>query len=328
MPRRLPNLIIGGVNKAATTSLFMYLSEHPAICPSSIKEVQYFLPLRYGALELPPIEEYAQYFDACDNSKYVMEATPGYFYGGMSVAQAIKEQLGDIRIIHLFRNPVDRLFSFYKFKKSMLELDRNISLEEYVRTCESLPSSERKKRKNNVYWGVEGGFYADYINDWFDVFDENHLKILFTGYLKDDPALILTEICKWLGIDYTEFLASAELSLENRTVYYKNRLLQRLALLINWSAETYWRSHPRLKRALRRMYYSVNGDSNNETMSESIREYLESVYKPYNKRLAYELTNRGYLNLPNWLSRELNGDLSAKVENRVIETPCVEEPGR
>ncbi len=34
----LPNLIIAGVGKAATTSLFAYLSAHPDICPARVKE--------------------------------------------------------------------------------------------------------------------------------------------------------------------------------------------------------------------------------------------------------------------------------------------------
>ena len=38
-----------GVNKAGTTSLFVSLSTHPDVAPSSIKETRYFLPARYGA---------------------------------------------------------------------------------------------------------------------------------------------------------------------------------------------------------------------------------------------------------------------------------------
>ena len=45
---RLPNLVIAGVPKAGTTSLFNYLAQHPDICPSDVKETRYFEPLRYG----------------------------------------------------------------------------------------------------------------------------------------------------------------------------------------------------------------------------------------------------------------------------------------
>ncbi len=63
---RLPNLIIAGVGKAGTTSLFWYLSQHPGICASDVKEIQYFTPLSEGDGVLPPLSEYARHFAACD----------------------------------------------------------------------------------------------------------------------------------------------------------------------------------------------------------------------------------------------------------------------
>ena len=45
---RLPNLVIVGVGKAGTTSLFHYLRQHPDICGSDIKELRFLNPLRRG----------------------------------------------------------------------------------------------------------------------------------------------------------------------------------------------------------------------------------------------------------------------------------------
>ena len=54
MARGRTDAIIAGVNKAGTTSLFVSLSTHPDVAPSSIKETRYFLPARYGQ-SLPPV---------------------------------------------------------------------------------------------------------------------------------------------------------------------------------------------------------------------------------------------------------------------------------
>jgi hypothetical protein len=35
---RLPNLLLAGIGKAGTTSMFWHLSQHPDICPSRVKE--------------------------------------------------------------------------------------------------------------------------------------------------------------------------------------------------------------------------------------------------------------------------------------------------
>lgn len=299
----LPNLIIAGVNKAATTSLFMYLSSHPDICPSRTKEVQYFLPLRYGK-ELAPIGEYLNYFSHCHGAKYRMEATGGYFYGGKAVAEAIREQLHEVKIFISIREPISRLYSYYKFKKGSLELNQDISFEEYIRLCEDLPLEERKRRKNNVYWGINGGFYADYIEDWFAVFNQDEIRFVFFDDLVNDPRTLLRELCLWLDIEHETFIDSLDLSVENRTMNYKNRNLQKVALLINWHGESFWRTRPRLKRKLRQIYYAINGLTNTERIAEETYAYLRTVYGVKNARLATQLRAHGYSDLPDWLSVE------------------------
>src|SRR4051794_41003093 len=67
-PEQLPNLIIAGVSKGGTTSLFRYLAQHPDICPSPIKELRYFEPLRYGE-PLTPIESCARHFEHCTGQR-------------------------------------------------------------------------------------------------------------------------------------------------------------------------------------------------------------------------------------------------------------------
>src|SRR4051794_6897093 len=78
---RLANLVVIGVNKAGTTSLFDYLGRHPDIGLSDVKELRYFSPLRYGE-SLEPLASYAEHFDHCLQERYAVEATPSYFYGG------------------------------------------------------------------------------------------------------------------------------------------------------------------------------------------------------------------------------------------------------
>lgn len=76
MSSRLPNLIIGGVHNAGTTSLFVYLSKHPEVEASDIKEIGFIMSLRDGE-SLPPIEKYKSYFSHCKDERYVMEAMLG-----------------------------------------------------------------------------------------------------------------------------------------------------------------------------------------------------------------------------------------------------------
>src|SRR3954454_22208791 len=86
---RLANLVVIGVNKAGTTSLFDYLGRHPDIGLSGRKELRYFTPLRYGE-PLEPVASYAEHFRHCLEERFAVEATPGYFYGGRTRARAMR----------------------------------------------------------------------------------------------------------------------------------------------------------------------------------------------------------------------------------------------
>ncbi len=295
----LPNLIIAGVNKGGSTSVFSYLASHPDVCASSIKETCYFLPLRYGDA-LPPAREYAGFFRHYRGERYILEATPGYFYGGEAVARAIKEKLGDVKVVIILRNPVDRLISFYRFKKSMMELDERLTLDDYVRACESLSDSERKERLNNRYFGIDGGFYADHLPAWLDVFGDS-LRVLFFDQLKENPAKLMEDLCRWLDLD-SAIYRSGELPVENKTMGFNSGLAHKLALVVNARGEKLFRSHPRMKDFARKIYYSVNGAMRREAFSPDTLAHLERVFTMHNQRAAAELLKRGYSDLPKWLA--------------------------
>lgn len=306
MTTKLPNLIIAGVIKGGTTSLYSYLSNHPDICCSTVKETCYFHTYRYGKpnsryqQSTNPFVQYQQFFAHCQDQAYIMEATPGYFEGGRALAGEIQKQLGErVKIIIVLREPINRLTSFFKFKKSMLELSEDLTFEQYIHQCESLPISEKVKQENNIYWGIDGGFYSNYLEEWFAVFGDS-LKVLFFEHLASKPRMVLSDICTWLSIDESIF-NSYVFSVENKTVGYKYKSLQKLALSVNAKAEQTFRANPKVKKILRAMYYSVNGASRREEISQSTTDYLKTVYAPYNKLLAKQLSSRGYIALPDWL---------------------------
>lgn len=111
-----PNLFVAGVPKAGTTSLFHYLALHPDVFPSSRKEPGFFHPFKIKEMDAN-IEVYKKFFAGHSGQKYTIEATPGYFYGSKETANAINDYSPESKIIIVLRNPVERLFSFYKYKK-------------------------------------------------------------------------------------------------------------------------------------------------------------------------------------------------------------------
>lgn len=294
---RLANTVIAGVNKAGTTSLFVSLSAHPQVAPSAVKETGFFMPLRYGR-ELPPLSEYASYFAGAHDEPIRLEATPAYFYGGRRLATCIDEQLPDARILLSFREPVSRLVSFFTSQKARLRLPQNMLVEDYVAACEQRSADDFADPDNTPYFGLRGGEYAEYLPAWLETFG-SRLRVCFFSDLVRDPTGVAREIALWLGID-PDALPQSPDDAENRTVDYRSRRFQKIALSANHALEPWLRRHPRLKRGLRAAYYSFNGKAAGNTLPPRIADYLHDHYSEPNARLAEQLSGLG-LRCPPWL---------------------------
>jgi len=107
------HVIIAGVNKCGTTSAFRYLADHPEVCASSIKEIRFFVQEPYESSDSSH-DEYLSYFSHCKNKRVLLEASPSYFSWGQEVANRIVRLIPNVRIIVILRNPVDRLYSYYR----------------------------------------------------------------------------------------------------------------------------------------------------------------------------------------------------------------------
>ncbi|MDQ4033773.1 MAG: sulfotransferase [Actinomycetota bacterium] len=297
---RLPNLVIAGVAKAGTTSLFRYLSQHPDVCASRIKELRYFEPLRYGE-PLASVESYAQHFRHCGNQKFSMEATPGYFGGGRPLAVALLNTLNDPRVIVSFRDPGQRCWSWYRFVRSRARIPKDMTFDAYLDRCEHLRRvGVDHFREHQPFFGLSGGCYDQWIDAWLEIFGER-LRIEFFEDLVRDPRSTIEAICRWLDID-AEVAAGFQYEIENKTVQYKNKSIQKAALFLNRRGEQFFEHHRSLKRALRGTYYLLNRDSGAEQLNPAARERLAEFYAPHNERLAVKLGNAGLSRWPAWLA--------------------------
>jgi len=301
----LPNLIIGGVHKAGTTSVFTYLAMHPDVCGSSTKEIGFFMPLKYGR-PIGSMEEYSRYWTHCEGrKKYYLEASPSYIYGKEIIAQRIRNELGEeVKMIFILRNPADRLFSFYERKKVNTYLSANISFRQFV--DESLAKAEQQLDEHRddeealFIRGIKEGCYVDYLPPWFELFGPN-LKIMFFEDLKEDSMAFMKELCHWLSLDF-DIYSHDDFKVENETIAFRNRWLHKTMLGVNRRFESFWRKNVALKRTLRSLYKKVNAaEANREKMNEEDRKYVNEFYSPYNKRLAEFLRGKGITVLPGWL---------------------------
>ena len=115
--RDLPDFAIIGAQKAGTTSLYNFITKHPAIAPASIKEVEYF-SMRYSLGESWyrsnfPMDLSRRRLAKKINQEIITgEASPYYLFHP-TAPNRMKDLLPDAKLIVILRNPVDRAYSHY-----------------------------------------------------------------------------------------------------------------------------------------------------------------------------------------------------------------------
>lgn len=304
---RLPNLLIAGVPKAGTTSLFSYLSQHPHVCPSNVKEVNYFTALRRDGASLEPVSEYTKHFAACDDQPYVMEASPGYAIGGAPVIAGIRRTLDRPRILIMLRDPVQRLWSAYTFQVARGQMKGVSSFEDFIASCEHSRRGGADGVPGNLFAALSMGFYIEYIKDWLTAF-EHDLRVVFAEKLLEAPEAVVGAVCSWLGID-VEPVRTFDFRPRNRTITTQSALLDRASYLAKRATGPV-RRVPAVRAVLVKAHDKMVKDAPRDALQPETRRQLEDRYRESNLELARLLSQRGYGQLPAWLLRgvgERNG---------------------
>lgn len=200
----LPNFIIAGAAKSGTTSLYYYLDQHPLITFPALKEPKYFSSINKNFPQAGPgdwsidkymiktRENYEKLYKDLNNL-YVGDASPDYLFYANTTTKEIKNFLGDIPIIIILRNPVDRAYSAFNY------LVRDGRESHDFLTALSLEEERRDNNYDFMWSYIKAGLYSDQVQKFLDTFSK--VKIIILEEFKKDPNLILNEILLFLGID-------------------------------------------------------------------------------------------------------------------------------
>lgn len=295
----LPNLVVPGVAKSGTSSLFWYLSQHPDICQADKKEINYFGSLRFGPDPKAPIEQYASHFSHYAGERYRLDTSQVYFDGGPNVIDAIKECFPKPKILIIIRDPVDRLWSSFTSSKHLGQLPSSMEFGEYFERCRRLRSTGEDVMKHELFYrALSTSAYVDYMQQWFDAFDDVH--VIFFEHMIEDAESLVEDLCRWLDID-VDPVREFDFAQRNKTLQPRSRAVYQMANAINLRIDRGSRLGPRTKRMLRAVYRVANTTSRSEQLSGDGRIRAEKYFVPLNTALRKELEGRGYDRFPQWL---------------------------
>jgi len=204
MVEKKPNFIVIGAMKAATTSLYTYLKQHPEIVMTKVKEPMFFNNFQqennYKILgskkkRLTTLEEYLTMFKDVKNEKAIGEASPAYIYNPKA-PQLIKEYLPNVKIIAILRHPTDRAYSNYLHTKRA-DRDNTDTFQEAIEL-------ENKRIEDNwspLYHYIEKGYYSVQLKRYYQLFPKENIRVyLFEDVVKNTKET-LKDIFKFLEVD-------------------------------------------------------------------------------------------------------------------------------
>jgi hypothetical protein len=189
-----PNFLIIGDVKAGSTSLNSYLKQHPDIfVPSELKELRYFsydkenpYHVQAASARVKTFDEYLSYFDAAVANKAIGETSPCYLRSP-TAAQRIRERLPNIKLVACLRNPAERLYSLYMMGYRGGTIKKSFA--EHVFGQEAV-------------W-IKGNFYWPDLKRYFDLFEEEQIKIILFDDLKTKAEQTVKDLYGFLNVDDT-----------------------------------------------------------------------------------------------------------------------------
>ena len=178
---RLPDFIIIGAMKSATSTLQEQLVLQPGIFMSSPKEPNFFSDVDVFSNGL---NWYTSLFENAKPGDLLGEASTHYtkLPTYPETIKRLKESLPELRLIYVMRHPIDRLISHYIHEWSMgvFHCDINEAVEKYPEL-------------------MTYGLYSYQLADYFKAYGKENILPVFFDRLVSSPQEELERVCAFIG---------------------------------------------------------------------------------------------------------------------------------
>lgn len=200
-----PDFVIIGAQRAGTTSLYDYLTQHAEIAPALRKEIHYF----DNHFDRDHAWYRAFFYPAALRRLFwptvTGEATPYYLFHPHAAAR-LAATLPHARFIVMLRNPVDRAYSHYLHEVrrgyETLPFAQAIAQEtERVRvSAAALAAPAAYDPAHHHYTYLQRGLYAGQLQVWQQHFARSQILIIISETFFAQPSQALADCLAFLGV--------------------------------------------------------------------------------------------------------------------------------
>jgi hypothetical protein len=200
-------------SRCGTTWISKCLEDHPEICFSKPKEVQFF-DVDFDYDKGP---SYYENFFKCKKGENVRgEYSPEYFLHDKTI-ERIRKDAPNAKLIFTLRNPMDRAFSQYLYRQR--KTGKVFPIEK-IFDQDSIRIEERI-----LYFGL----YYKHLMRWVKDLPRDQYLILIHEDSRKDPISFIKSIYKFLGVnpDFVSPNLQKDINV-TRGIGYKSRLIQNI----------------------------------------------------------------------------------------------------
>lgn len=178
-----PGFIGIGAEKSATTWAWTVLDEHPEVCMSQPKELNFF---NIDENYIRGTSWYRKHFSV--DTRSCGEISPLYMDDGRTVSR-IRDRFPSARILVMLRNPFDRAMSHLFHDASVI----------YGNVSSLTPSHlQTLVRKDDKY--IRRSSYHSALQPYFDVFPRSQIGVFFFDDVKADGLQLARRLYRFAGV--------------------------------------------------------------------------------------------------------------------------------
>ena len=176
----LPNFLVIGAPKAATTWIADGLREHPDIYLPELKELRYFCGENFDKGQ----DWYESHFRKVSGEPVIGEASPSYL-GSRDATRRIAQRLPQAKLIVSLRHPVEQAFSFYWHQLTRGEINLDTEFQTFF--DQSRPRAS---------------YYGSHLSRYMEAFPaENLLVLLYEEDIEQRPREGMRKCYDFLDVD-------------------------------------------------------------------------------------------------------------------------------
>ena len=269
----LPNFLIVGAQKSGTTTLYDILDMHPEVNMSIIKETNYFIS---DKKYIQGLKLYSSFFLKYPLLiKLIAENSPGYM-NNLRIPEKIYNDIGDVKIVMILRDPVKRAYSQYWDNRRHLKetLSESEIINRYL--------TDKYNSKSRGYFSR--GVYIKYIEEYLKYFKRSDIHIMIFEELIDNPKKELKKLYNFLGIDDSDKLLYLS-KYSNSSMIWNNKFYK--FFLQNPKYNKYINKH------LRRIFFFGKKQKYNYPLPSGANlKILQNFYKPWNIKMELFLDKK------------------------------------